>query len=44
MDLMLLKDFNHYMNIKGVKFNTPFLRDFLDTLDICYISEHWLAT
>ena len=30
------------INIKGVKFNTPFLHDFLDTLDICCISEHWL--
>ena len=30
------------INIKGVKFNTPFLHDFLDYLDICCISERWL--
>ena len=30
------------INIKGVEFNTPFLHDLLDSLDICCISEHWL--
>ena len=29
------------INIKGAV-NTPFLHDFLDSLDICCISEHWL--
>ena len=28
------------INIKRVKSNTPFLYDFLDTLDICCISDH----
>ena len=30
------------INIKRVKFNTPFLYDFLGTLDICCSSDHWL--
>ena len=46
MRVLITPDLTHLelgaINIKGVKFNTPFLHDFLDLLDICCISEHWL--